>query len=82
MDGRLAQSRDLPDLLDLRHSFLESERLLLDGLHRLVDCGERGRRFCDRLEKSLHLRADLSEPQAKLSAQILESVVNWPIRFG
>jgi hypothetical protein len=46
IDGRRAQSRGLLDLLDLRHSFLDSERLLLDGLHRLVDCGELGRRVC------------------------------------
>ena len=46
IDGRRAQSCGLPDLLDLRHSFLDSERLLLDGLHRLVDCGELGRRVC------------------------------------
>ncbi len=46
IDGRRTQSRGLPDLLDLRHSFLDSERLLLDGLHRLVDCGELGRRVC------------------------------------
>ncbi len=32
INGRRAQSRDLPDLLDIRHS--------------LVDCGELGRRFC------------------------------------
>ena len=46
IDCLRAQSRGLPDLLDLRHSFLDSERLLLDGLHRLVDCGELGRRVC------------------------------------
>ncbi len=39
IDGRRTQSRGLPDLLDLRHSFL-------DDLHRLVDCGELGRRVC------------------------------------
>ncbi len=71
IDGQLTQSRDLPDLLDLRHSFLDSEHLHLDGLHRLVDCGELGRRFCERLEKSLHLRTDLRASQTKLNVQIL-----------
>jgi hypothetical protein len=45
IDDHRAQSRGLPDL---RHSFLDSEHLHLDGLHRLVDCGELGRRFCER----------------------------------
>jgi hypothetical protein len=42
IDVRRAQSRGLPDLLDLRYSFLDNERLHLGGLHRLVDCGELG----------------------------------------
>ena len=46
IDSRRVHSRGLPDLLDFRHPPLDNERLLLDGLYRLVDCGELGRRFC------------------------------------